>query len=190
MSERDNSYCSKRAREAIELFLEYRDKHGKSEQDAIYCAISEFDDAAHYDQRALSATQETSMKVTPLDNVCTEMIVTGAVEERPTYVIHAEQPGYSGAQPFVPLSDFRKLSSRLRDAEQRAERAESDAKAARDALEYNLGIANTNARAFQAERDSMIRALRREYSAIEIALMVGLTRQRVHQILNEPEEKT
>lgn len=59
-------------------------------------------------------------------------------------------------------------------------------KAAQDALEYNLGIANRTNRSIQAERDGMIRTLRASYSAIEIAKMVGLTRQRVHQILNEP----
>lgn len=37
------------------------------------------------------------------------------------------------------------------------------------------------------ERDDMIHALRARYSAVEIAEMVKLTRQRVHQILNERE---
>lgn len=66
--------------------------------------------------------------------------------------------------------------------------AQKDAKAARDALEHNLGIANGTARKAQAERDDMIRTLRKSYSAIQIAEMVGLTRQRVHQILNESSE--
>jgi hypothetical protein len=39
----------------------------------------------------------------------------------PTFVIHADQPGYSGAQPFVPLSDFRKLRARLQEAERELE---------------------------------------------------------------------
>jgi len=56
---------------------------------------------------------------------------------------------------------------------------------AEEVLGDNLALANKNARAFQAERDSIIREMRKKYSAVEIADMVGLTRQRVHQILNE-----
>jgi len=74
-------------------------------------------------------------------------------------------------------------NARLRES---AEQAEANARAARDALEYNLGIANHTTREAQAERNSIIRRLRSHYSAIQVAGMVGLTRQRVHQILNEP----
>jgi len=40
-----DSFSSKRARQAIELFLEYRDKHGASEADAIVHVSREFDEA-------------------------------------------------------------------------------------------------------------------------------------------------
>ena len=50
----------------------------------------------------------------------------------------------------------------------------------------NLALANAINRDGQQERNTMIKTLRAKYSAIEIADMVGLTRQRIHQILNEP----
>lgn len=40
------------AEAAIDLFLEYRDKHGRNEVDAKYCAINEFADAQAYEPRA------------------------------------------------------------------------------------------------------------------------------------------
>lgn len=52
-------------------------------------------------------------------------------------------------------------------------------------LRDNLALANKNARAFQRERNAIIQEMRAKYSPREIANMVGLTRQRVHQILNE-----
>lgn len=52
-------------------------------------------------------------------------------------------------------------------------------------MEHNMGIANKAARSFQRERDQVIRKLRERHSCIEIAEQFGLTRQRVHQILNE-----
>jgi len=53
------------------------------------------------------------------------------------------------------------------------------------ALEHNMAVANKAARSFQRERDQIIRKLRERHSCIEIAQQFGLTRQRVHQILNE-----
>lgn len=55
-------------------------------------------------------------------------------------------------------------------------------------LEHNMGVANKAARSFQRERDQIIRKLREKHSCIEIAEQFGLTRQRVHQILNEAEQ--
>jgi hypothetical protein len=55
-------------------------------------------------------------------------------------------------------------------------------------LEHNMGVANRAARTFQRERDQVIRKLRERHSCIEIAEQFGLTRQRVHQILNEAPE--
>lgn len=52
-------------------------------------------------------------------------------------------------------------------------------------LEHNMGIANKVARNMMNERNQIIRSLRKKFSAIEIAEQVGLTRQRVHQILSE-----
>lgn len=52
-------------------------------------------------------------------------------------------------------------------------------------LSHNMSVANGTARRVMEERDKIIRNLRKQYSAIEIAHQVGLTRQRVHQILNE-----
>lgn len=57
--------------------------------------------------------------------------------------------------------------------------------AADEILSYNLRMANDTTRRARKERDKIIRNLRKQYSAIEIAKQVGLTRQRVHQILNE-----
>jgi hypothetical protein len=52
-------------------------------------------------------------------------------------------------------------------------------------LQDNMALANRTTRRTMDERNGIIRKLRERYSAIEIADMVGLTRQRVHQILNE-----
>jgi hypothetical protein len=52
-------------------------------------------------------------------------------------------------------------------------------------LAHNMALANATTRRTMNERNSIIRTLRQRHSAIEIADMVGLTRQRVHQILNE-----
>jgi hypothetical protein len=52
-------------------------------------------------------------------------------------------------------------------------------------LRHNMALANATTRRAQAERNAIIRTMREKYSAIEIANMAGLTRQRVHQILNE-----
>ena len=64
------------------------------------------------------------------------------------------------------------------DWKARAERAE-------EVLGHNMALANATTRRTMDERNAIIRKLREKYSAIEIADMVGLTRQRVHQILNE-----
>lgn len=56
---------------------------------------------------------------------------------------------------------------------------------AEEVLGHNMALANATTRRTMEERNSIIRKLREKYSAIEIADMVGLTRQRVHQILNE-----
>jgi hypothetical protein len=64
-------------------------------------------------------------------------------------------------------------------------RQERDAAIA--ALEHNMAVANKAARSFKRERDQVIRKLRERYSCIQIAEQFGLTRQRVHQILNEPQ---
>lgn len=53
-------------------------------------------------------------------------------------------------------------------------------------LSHNMKIANGNAKRARTERDHIIRKLREKHSCIEIAEQFGLTRQRVHQILNEP----
>ena len=39
----------KAAESAIDLFLEYRDKHGRSEEEAKFAVLAEFDDAATLD---------------------------------------------------------------------------------------------------------------------------------------------
>jgi hypothetical protein len=52
-------------------------------------------------------------------------------------------------------------------------------------LSDNMALANKTTRRAMDERNGIIRKLRERYSAIEIADMAGLTRQRVHQILNE-----
>lgn len=52
-------------------------------------------------------------------------------------------------------------------------------------LSHNMALANATARGAMDERNSIIRKMRELYTAIEIAEMAGLTRQRVHQILNE-----
>jgi len=57
--------------------------------------------------------------------------------------------------------------------------------AASGILEHNMRVANQTTRRMMEERNEIIRNLRKRYSAIEIAAQVGLTRQRVHQILNE-----
>jgi hypothetical protein len=68
------------------------------------------------------------------------------------------------------------------------------AEAAEGILNHNMALANATTRKVMEERNAIIRKLRERYSAIEIAEQVGLTRQRVHQILNEapitPEEPT
>lgn len=58
-----------------------------------------------------------------------------------------------------------------------------------DMVYGNLALANRTARHAMEERDSMICNLRKTYSAIEIADMVGLTRQRIHQILKETDSE-
>lgn len=58
-------------------------------------------------------------------------------------------------------------------------------KEAREIMDHNLALANRTSRNVMNERNAIIRKMRETYSAIEIADMVGLTRQRVHQILNE-----
>lgn len=56
-------------------------------------------------------------------------------------------------------------------------------------LTDNMALANRTTRRAMNERNEIIKKLRERYSAIEIADMAGLTRQRVHQILNEaPDE--
>ena len=65
------------------------------------------------------------------------------------------------------------------------EHMERERNAAQAALNHNLAIANKTSRHAMRERNEMVRTLRTTYSAAEIALMVGVTRQRVHQILNE-----
>ncbi len=67
----------------------------------------------------------------------------------------------------------------------RCQELQTQLDAAHGILTHNMGVANRNARALQRERDKIIRNLRKRFSAIEIAAQVGLTRQRVHQILNE-----
>lgn len=63
--------------------------------------------------------------------------------------------------------------------------------AAHGILEHNMRVANGTTRRAMNERNEIIRNLRKRYSAIQIAEQVGLTRQRVHQILNEaPESET
>lgn len=52
-------------------------------------------------------------------------------------------------------------------------------------LADNMALANRTTRRAMDERNAIIQELRKRYSAAEIADMVGLTRQRVHQILNE-----
>ena len=52
-------------------------------------------------------------------------------------------------------------------------------------LRHNMALANATTRRSMDERNGIIRKLRERYSAMEIADMAGLTRQRVHQILNE-----
>lgn len=59
------------------------------------------------------------------------------------------------------------------------------AEAAEGILNHNMALANATTRKVMEERNAIIRKLRERYSAIEIAEQVGLTRQRVHQILNE-----
>ena len=71
------------------------------------------------------------------------------------------------------------LETRLRQAEAELERAGI-------VLRDNMALANSQAREHRTERDNIIKELRKRYSAIEIADMAGLTRQRVHQILKEP----
>jgi hypothetical protein len=44
----DGSFSSVRAGDAIDLFLEYRDKHGFTEERAKWAALHEFDDAEHF----------------------------------------------------------------------------------------------------------------------------------------------
>jgi len=65
------------------------------------------------------------------------------------------------------------------------EHIERERNAAWAALNHNLAIANKTSRHAMRERNEMVRTLRTTYSAAEIAVMVGVTRQRVHQILNE-----
>lgn len=52
-------------------------------------------------------------------------------------------------------------------------------------LRESMALANRTTRSFKNERDQIIRKLREEFSCIQIAEKFGLTRQRVHQILNE-----
>ena len=54
-----------------------------------------------------------------------------------------------------------------------------------EVLSHNMKVANNNTKRVRAERDQIIRKLREKHSCIEIAEQFGLTRQRVHQILNE-----
>jgi hypothetical protein len=64
------------------------------------------------------------------------------------------------------------------DWKRRAETAEG-------ILNHNMALANATTRRAMEERNGIIRKMRERYSAMEIADMAGLTRQRVHQILNE-----
>jgi hypothetical protein len=59
------------------------------------------------------------------------------------------------------------------------------AETAEGILSHNMALANANTRHAKDERNTIIRKMRERYSAAEIADMAGLTRQRVHQILNE-----
>lgn len=53
------------AREAIEMFLEYRDKHGRSEEAAKECAVNEFAEAQHYDPVEDGGRLAPSPRATP-----------------------------------------------------------------------------------------------------------------------------
>lgn len=102
---------------------------------------------------------------------------------------------YTDEQRWVKAEFFEALRARLAvetkaepDWKHRAEEAER-------ILSDNMALANRTTRRAMDERNAIIRKLRERYSAIEVANMVGLTRQRVHQILNEapveaPPEKT
>lgn len=70
-----------------------------------------------------------------------------------------------------------------------AERWKERAEEAEGILSYNMALANATTRRAMNERNDIIRKLRERHSAAEIADMVGLTRQRVHQILNESAEE-
>jgi DNA-directed RNA polymerase sigma subunit (sigma70/sigma32) len=68
---------------------------------------------------------------------------------------------------------------------QNCEKLQAQLDQAYDVLSHNMKIANNNTKRVRAERDLIIRKLREKHSCIEIAEQFGLTRQRVHQILNE-----
>ena len=87
----------------------------------------------------------------------------------------------SGANPTQIV-----LALTVRDAIGELRQAEAELERAGIVLRDNMALANSQAREHRTERDSIIKELRKRYSAIEIADMAGLTRQRVHQILKEP----
>lgn len=64
-------------------------------------------------------------------------------------------------------------------------RLQAQLDAAQGILEHNMALANRTSRHAMNERNKIIHNMRKRYSAVEIAEQVGLTRQRIHQILNE-----
>lgn len=86
------------------------------------------------------------------------------------------------------FEDFAKIIAALRGSHETGVDWKARAETAEGILGHNMALANATTRRTMTERDGIVRKLREKYSAIEIADMVGLTRQRVHQILNEAHE--
>jgi DNA-directed RNA polymerase specialized sigma subunit len=83
--------------------------------------------------------------------------------------------------PSKDKAKIAELQAEVSRWKQRAEEAEA-------ILRHNMALSNATARKAMGERNKIICSLREKYSAVEIAGMAGLTRQRVYQILNEAEE--